>query len=219
MDEREAEVPKVIHQIWLRGEPPDEGRAWMAGVRHIAQRAGWGYELWSWARLAAELAEFREREAHCPLVQHQSDVARWLILRDHGGLYLDADLELFRLPGRLCGAWIQGVGLRAWDVAQVNCAIQAGPPGHRYFHDLLALAVDPVVRIGPAVPMADRPIAPLGTRAWLALGGGNELCQQALGPDVHVWPPERWNWEGRYKGYGVHYGCFRRWGSVRPAER
>lgn len=142
------------------------------------------------------MPEYGWRQALAPTVQYQADIARWLLLRDRGGLYLDCDVELFYLPRDLAGAWIQGIG-----GTEVNAAAIAAPPGHRYMHAILALA---------------RAAGPV----WKPLCGGNHFHKVALGPDVHLWEPWQWAYRGwgRMRGFGCHHGCFRRWNSCRPRE-
>jgi hypothetical protein len=191
-------VPRVVHQMWLLGEPPPDARQMISRVRAIAAGQGWGYEWWTFDRLAATFPDFREREKVAPTVQYQADIGRWLVLLHHGGLYLDCDVDLWRLPEGLQGAWIQGIGDE--KLANQNGAVIACPPGHRFMRDVLTLAADPEFH-------------------WPKLCGGCVLQARALGDDVRRWPETVWNGEGRFRGgLGWHRGKFVAWQSYRPRE-
>jgi mannosyltransferase OCH1-like enzyme len=103
-------VPKKVHQIWLQGGSlPDHIVAFVTGTQEICKLAGWEYNLWTAARNGlsdASLALFKKLSAECCCVSQQSNVLRYMILRDIGGLYIDTDVEVFRLPGELEGPWI-----------------------------------------------------------------------------------------------------------------
>lgn len=82
-------IPQVIHQIWLGGTPPEQICEWLDGWReHHAQ---WDYKLWTDDNrppLTNELAFLR-----APSFAMKADILRYELLRDYGGVYIDADFE------------------------------------------------------------------------------------------------------------------------------
>ena len=103
-------VPTHVHQIWLQGgELPEPLRGYAKGVSDLCDRVGWQYSLWSvqdYKKLSSESQEvFRTLSAKCCHISQQSNILRYLILRDFGGLYLDVDVRLRKLPEALDGAW------------------------------------------------------------------------------------------------------------------
>lgn len=160
------EVPAVLHQVWIGPRPvPPTVAAWRA---HAAAH-GLTHRLWREADLDAAgieadpmFAAMRARGDFPGAV----DVARYHILRDHGGLYLDCDWYparqdiglADRLPMRGLMALAEEVPRMtgAGSVLLANSFIGA-PPGH-----------PALVRITEVLPqvLADLPDAP----AWWATG-------------------------------------------------
>lgn len=84
-------APRCIHQIWLGSRPvPPTVDAWAAHAR----ANGYQHKLWREADLA-ENGYYRHTALHHMLQQGDFpgavDVARYMILRDLGGIYLDCD--------------------------------------------------------------------------------------------------------------------------------
>lgn len=84
-------IPPVIHQIWIGSEtaPPSTG-AW---AQH-AKAHGYGYFLWREKDL--EAAGVYENAVFKTMLQRQDypgavDVARYMLLEQEGGIYLDCD--------------------------------------------------------------------------------------------------------------------------------
>lgn len=84
-------VPRMIHQIWIGSKPvPITTRAWQAH----AQRHGYGYKLWREDDLDTigvgknpVFAAMHERGDMPGAV----DVARYIVMQQMGGIYLDCD--------------------------------------------------------------------------------------------------------------------------------
>jgi hypothetical protein len=92
-------IPRIFHQVWVGGKPvPAKFRPWQESFRR--HHPDWEYRLWD---DAACLALIRERfpaaaerwQAITQLAQ-RADVARYMILAVHGGLYADIDCECRR---------------------------------------------------------------------------------------------------------------------------
>jgi len=123
---RAPALPKVIHQIWLGGgSPPEDHRAYMESWRTHNPR----WQLRLWTDQDAPIPPFARRARH---VAERADLVRYEILRRHGGVYADTDVECLRpidallegirvfagyeIPGRLCNAVMGGIrGHRALE--------------------------------------------------------------------------------------------------------
>lgn len=83
-------IPKVIHQIWIGGRSPlPYMTAWKTDYIHLCP--GWEYRLWnessgSRLRFLSQTTYGRETT-----LNGKSDLLRVAILREHGGVYIDAD--------------------------------------------------------------------------------------------------------------------------------
>jgi hypothetical protein len=183
MDERA--VPKVLHQIWLQGADAmcPEAARWTMQARRVCQTFGWTYRLWSDMDLWEAFSAYREHRGLANTFAHMSDLGRYCILYAEGGLYVDVDTEMVRLPPEgLQGAWIM----------DGNNAAMAAPPKHGYIGRVLARAVKPEAYDGVAPQV--------------------NLCMAELGKDVQIWEPRRWHgaWQWRY---GNHLMSHMTWGS------
>jgi mannosyltransferase OCH1-like enzyme len=100
-------VLKTLHQVWLQGGEP---AALAMAARSVAHAAGWSYSIWSAADVSNLTAEsqaiFRALSPRCCHISQQSNVLRYLVLHDQGGLYLDTDVDLRAMPEGLTDAWV-----------------------------------------------------------------------------------------------------------------
>src|SRR6266540_1974793 len=107
-------VPRVVHQVWVQGDPEGEPAELMRKVHLTCEMEGWEYVRWRAVGGAIvndrnEVLEqasplFEAMALRCANVSTQSDLMRFLILDALGGLYLDADVDLFKLPEGMVGA-------------------------------------------------------------------------------------------------------------------
>lgn len=165
LDAQAAPVPRVIHQIWLGPlAVPPAAAAWAA---HAAAQ-GYAHRLWreaDVAALAGDDAVFRDRLARGDY-PGAVDAARYAILAQEGGIYLDCDWY----PARMDAGFhdlIPMTGLTAMaeevprltgkgPVLLANSFI-AAPPGH------------PVMdRLRAVLPLAAAAIP--GAPAWWTTG-------------------------------------------------
>lgn len=91
-------IPRVIHQTWKDHHVPDRFRGAQESWR--AQHPDWTYRFWTDADLdalvrdrAPELVPLYERY---PDAIQRVDAARYVILREFGGMYADLDLVCLR---------------------------------------------------------------------------------------------------------------------------
>lgn len=135
-------IPRFIHQVWIGPDPcPAEFANW--GIRWHVLHGGWGYRLWT----NDALAEFPLRnqplwDAAPDIVpghewQFRSDLARYEILAEYGGVYVDLDME----PLRPIDDLVAGVGdaFTVWETDNVwaNNAVMGATHGHPWLIDLV----------------------------------------------------------------------------------
>jgi hypothetical protein len=100
-------IPRIIHSIWLGGELPDQIKRFTSDMRRMNTGHGFTYTLHG--------NELRDRYSSDPYVRFLTesgeklafvaDRLRLLLLRDEGGIYIDADAKPVRPFSLLNGLW------------------------------------------------------------------------------------------------------------------
>lgn len=146
-------IPKIIHRFWIgRPMPPrfiEYGKSW---ERH---HPGWEMRLWNDSTIRPLINE-RGYDAERN-VAVKSDAARYEILLQHGGVYIDTDFECFRnieplLDGvAACAAYEQ-------QGATIANGFMAAVPNHPFIAELVRRVADLIpwdfqggVKTGPAL--------------------------------------------------------------------
>lgn len=87
-------IPKKIHQIWLGGEMPDKYKQYADTWK--ALHPEWEYKLWTDADVSTmnipNKALFDSLSNYGP----KSDIMRYHVLNEYGGVYADTDFECLR---------------------------------------------------------------------------------------------------------------------------
>lgn len=83
-------IPKVVHQIWLGGEVPEEYIIWMSTWMNME---GWEYKLWRDSDVEKFSLHNRELYNNAKDYGEKADILRYEILYREGGLYVDVDFE------------------------------------------------------------------------------------------------------------------------------
>lgn len=86
------QIPRIIHQICVGTPVPDSVREWMEGW-HV-MHADWDYRFWTDDNLPP-LINRRQYDATAIPAQ-KADIARYEIVHQHCGVYVDADYECLR---------------------------------------------------------------------------------------------------------------------------
>lgn len=81
-------IPKIIHQIWLGGNPPENCQKFVSELKQI--HPDWEYKLWNNDNIDFEL-ENRDIFDQASNLGQKSDILRCEILKKYGGIYLDLD--------------------------------------------------------------------------------------------------------------------------------
>lgn len=134
-------IPHDIHAIWLGAAMPDQLAAYLETWRR--HHPAWGVRVWS----SPDELELRNRglidkapsltpEASIP--QFISDVMRYEILEQHGGVYVDCDMECLRPIDLL----VEDVEcFAAWELQDrwIGNAILGAAPGALFMQRLIEM--------------------------------------------------------------------------------
>jgi mannosyltransferase OCH1-like enzyme len=190
-------IPHIIHRIWLGNDPMPEpfqhfGESWRQ------HHPGWEMRLWT----DDNLPELRYPEAFDRARNHseRSDVLRYEVVRQFGGIYADADVECLRSLEPL----IEGLTAFAayYRPGRVGSAVIGAVPNHPAFEAAVEKVRNVVGRGKPAK----------------STGPSFFTYIVADFPDVTIFDPEkfypyRWNEQHRAgedfpEAYAIHH-----WGS------
>lgn len=85
-------IPRMFHRIWLGGKPmPELFQQW--GESWTRLNPGWTMTTWTEENLRTRFPDLIARACH---LSQRSNVYRYEILLDHGGIYLDTDFECLK---------------------------------------------------------------------------------------------------------------------------
>ena len=124
--------PKIIHQIWLGSPLPEEFRLLQqTWIKHHMDR-GWMYKLWTdedVAQLQLYNQEFYDATDNYGV---KSDILRWELLYQFGGVYIDTDYECLQSLDELHYTYDFYTALQPLDTAfiQLGVALVGSRPGH-----------------------------------------------------------------------------------------
>jgi mannosyltransferase OCH1-like enzyme len=123
-------IPKIIHQIWLGSPVPDIYKEWMQSW--IDMHDGWEYKLWTDDNVH-EIVLYNQElyDATCNY-GIKSDILRWEILYQQGGLYVDVDYECIRSFDLFHHMYDFYTGMQPLDthMVQLGAALVGSRPGH-----------------------------------------------------------------------------------------
>ena len=130
--ESELKIPKIIHQIWLGSDLPEAfielQQSW---IEHHLGR-DWLYKLWT--DKDVEQMELYNREFYDATDNFgvKSDILRWEILYNFGGVYVDMDFECLRALDQFHYTYDFYTALQPLDTlfVQLGAALVGACPGH-----------------------------------------------------------------------------------------
>ena len=154
-------IPRIIHRVWVGPNPmPEEFQRY--GETWRQHHPDWEIRLWT----DDNLPEFQDpgSPGRARSLTERSDVVRYEVLRQFGGVYVDADFECVRpLDPLLAG--VEGFAA-ATGKGVVKSGIVGGPPHHPLFE----LAVREVSRLVGTHEGAWHPgVKPIGPKFFARL--------------------------------------------------
>jgi len=93
-DDTSHNIPRKIHQIWLGGEMPDRFKKWCDTWREF--NPDYEYKLWTDKDIDHIYIEHRDIFNKARNLGQKSDILRYEILRQQGGIYVDTDFECLK---------------------------------------------------------------------------------------------------------------------------
>lgn len=131
-------IPRTFHRVWL-GTAPMPGAHVAYGESWQRLHPDWTMRLWTDADAPAPPGVARARN-----LAERADLVRYEILRRHGGIYIDTDMECLRPIDEL----LRGVrAFAAYEVPGRLCnAVIGATPGHPAFERAVTLAQTTVGR-------------------------------------------------------------------------
>jgi len=84
-------IPRIIHQVWLGSEFPARYKKWQKSW--LKHNPDWEYMLWT--NKEAEEFTFENKDLYYKAGNYgaKSDILRYAILKEYGGVYVDTDFE------------------------------------------------------------------------------------------------------------------------------
>ena len=136
-------IPKIIHQIWLGGEPPD----WIARCMDswVTHHPRWRFRLWTEQDCVGlqnqSLYDLAPQMFPDHYHQFRSDLLRYEILAAEGGVYVDSDMECLRPIDALVGKHIGHFACWEIEFKWINQAI-IGTTKDRLLFNMLVQDLD-----------------------------------------------------------------------------
>ena len=128
-------IPRLIHQIWLGTQPFPDEYARYRQTWHAAHPE-WELRLWTDADLAELPLRNRDLLRTVRTESERSDVLRYELLYEFGGVYVDADFECLRPLDRLIAdeSFFAGADCFAYVI---NTGLMGAVPGHPFLDEVI----------------------------------------------------------------------------------
>lgn len=149
-------IPKKIHQIWLGGPVPDAFKAYMKSWQD--KHPDWQYYLWTDENVHEvtlyNQAYFDQSAGNYGV---QSDLLKWELIYQFGGLYVDVDFECLQPLDEFHYAYDFYTGIQPLDTryVQLGAALFAAAPGNPILKHCIETIADDwhhqhtVIKTGP----------------------------------------------------------------------
>jgi mannosyltransferase OCH1-like enzyme len=133
-------IPKIIHQIWLGSPFPEKYKNFQQSW--IRYHPDWEYKLWTEKELT--ILPMKNRRLYEKSINYgeKSDIARYEILYQFGGLYVDTDYECLKSLETFHYTYDFYIGIQPLDTDIVQLGI--GLIGTAAHHPLIKTALDNV---------------------------------------------------------------------------
>src|SRR5579885_317918 len=125
-----TKIPKIIHQIWLGSEFPAEYRDWQQSW--INHNPDWEYKLWTDENIKELVLTNKKYFDEAINFGEKSNILRYEILYQFGGVYVDCDFECLKSFDPLVHAYDFFCGLISGKgrIININNAVIGSVPGH-----------------------------------------------------------------------------------------
>ena len=147
-------IPKIIHQIWIGDQPiPEKCKTFMQRVK--VMHPDWEYKLWGNKEIFDELYKndpfiqnYRKDIGTIFKPAHVADRTRLLLLRDFGGVYIDADANPIKSFNNILNqlhnktTFFGGVRYEGQDNnkgALIDCTVMGASPNSRMIKECLSI--------------------------------------------------------------------------------
>ena len=133
-DKTETKIPKIIHQIWLGSELPEDAKILRDEMMKINKN--YEYKLWT----DADIADFglKNNELYHNINNYgaKSDILRYEILERFGGIYIDTDFQCVKSFDDLSylDFWI---GNGHTDIPVIQNSIIASIPNNKHISNIV----------------------------------------------------------------------------------
>lgn len=126
----ELRIPKIIHQIWIGDVVPEEFKSFQESW--IRYHPDWQYKLWTQADIPHLSLYNKDLCMHAKNPGELSDMLRYEILYQWGGVYVDMDFECLKPLDILHHRYDFYVGIQPLDseVVQLGIGIIGSVPRH-----------------------------------------------------------------------------------------
>jgi mannosyltransferase OCH1-like enzyme len=157
-------IPRIIHQTWRTDTVPEAFAGYVESWR--ANHPSWEYRLWNdkdnRKLVEAHYDWFLEQYDSYPLPIQRADAARYMILHQYGGLYVDLDFRSLRpldplLGGRSCVFGLEPEAhCRQFGLPKIICnALIAAKPRHSFLAAVIHRLREFAVRIDGQQPVLE----------------------------------------------------------------
>ena len=147
------QIPKIIHQIWVGpNQPPALCQGFMNDIKDKHEELGyvykfWGNELWEKYKDDKFIQNY-SKDIEAYTLAYIVDRFRLLILRDYGGIYLDADCKMIKdfdvVFNKLNDNITYFAGVRRYinEGATIEGGIQGSTKNSRVIQEILSIYKD-----------------------------------------------------------------------------
>jgi len=114
-------IPKIIHQIWLGSSFPQEYK--LCQESWIKNNPGWEFKLWTEKDIEDFAWQNRDLFDAAKNYGEKSDIWRYEILEQFGGLYIDVDMECLKSHEEIHSLFDFYIGIQPLDTVCVQLGI------------------------------------------------------------------------------------------------
>jgi len=127
-----VKIPKIIHQVWIGGPVPEAFKIFMQTWVDMHVGRGWQYKLWTDEDVKDYPLYNRKFYDATDNPGVKSDILKWEIVYNHGGVYVDVDHECLRPLDILHYTYDFYTCLQPLDsqLLQLGAALFAATPKH-----------------------------------------------------------------------------------------